>query len=209
MTERRAEPVEEQVADLLEDSGRAPGARALLRRLGRHDRALFAAVARLRLPALDRPVRVLSEAANYSRPWFVAAALTAAVGGPRGRRAAAGGVAAIAVTSLVVNQPMKLLGDRARPDRVVAGVPEARWVPMPTSSSFPSGHSASALAFATAVGSLLPTLRFPLGVAATTVAFSRVYTGVHYPGDVLAGAVVGACLGRAAAALTRRVHPAV
>ena len=61
-------------------------------------------------------------------------------------------------------------------------VPVPRWVPMPTSTSFPSGHSASAAAFAAAVGQVLPELRVPLRVAAATVALSRVYTGVHYPG---------------------------
>ena len=64
-------------------------------------------------------------------------------------------------------------------------MPEARWVPMPTSTSFPSGHSASAAAFAVAVSDVVPALRVPLGAVAGTVAFSRVYVGVHYPGDVL------------------------
>ena len=75
-------------------------------------------------------------------------------------------------------------------------MPQPRWVPMPTSTSFPSGHSASAAAFAVAVGDVIPGLRVPLGLAATAVAFSRVYTGVHYPGDVLVGAATGALLGR-------------
>ena len=67
---------------------------------------------------------------------------------------------------------------------------------MPTSSSFPSGHSASAAAFAVAVGDVVPALRWPLRrPAAVTVAFSRVYTGVHYPGDVLVGGDPGALLG--------------
>ena len=52
------------------------------------------------------------------------------------------------------------------------------------------------LAFAVAVGDVLPALRLPLRAAAGTVAFSRVYTGVHYPGDVLVGAATGAVLGR-------------
>ena len=93
---------------------------------------------------------------------------------------------------------MKLIGERHRPDRNGLGVPQQRWVTMPSSTSFPSGHSASAAAFAVAVGDLLPALRLPLRGAASVVAFSRVYTGVHYPSDVLVGAVVGAFLGRAA-----------
>ena len=45
----------------------------------------------------------------------------------------------------------------------------------------------------------------PLRVAAGTVAFSRVYTGVHYPGDVLVGAATGALLGRLASRLGQRL----
>ena len=67
---------------------------------------------------------------------------------------------------------------------------------MPTSTSFPSGHSASAAAFAVAVSDVVPALRVPLGAVAGTVAFSRVYVGVHYPGDVLVGAATGALLGQ-------------
>ena len=93
-------------------------------------------------------------------------------------------MAAIGAASLLVNQPMSLLGDRRRPDREDHDVPEARWVPMPTSTSFPS-NSASAAAFAVAVSDVVPALRVPLGAVAGTVAFSRVYVGVHYPGDVL------------------------
>ena len=50
----------------------------------------------------------------------------------------------------------------------------------------------------------MPALRLPLRGAASVVAFSRVYTGVHYPSDVLVGAIVGAVLGRAASTVARR-----
>ena len=75
---------------------------------------------------------------------------------------------------------------------------------MPSSTSLPSGHSASAAAFAVAVGDLLPALKLPLRGAASVVAFSRVYTGVHYPSDVAVGAIVGAILGRVASTVARR-----
>ena len=77
---------------------------------------------------------------------------------------------------------------------------------MPTSTSFPSGHSASAAAFAVAVGDVLPGLRLPLRAAAAVVGFSRVYTGVHYPGDVVVGAAVGAALGRLTSRVAVRLH---
>lgn len=195
------EPPEERLAHRLEEirPGRhlvAGPTAELLHRLGRYDRTAYVAVARMRTPALDAPLSRLSHFANHSKPWFAIACVLAVFGGATGRRAAYTGVAAIGAASLVVNQPMKLLGDRPRPDRAGGEVPEGRWVPMPTSSSFPSGHSASALAFAVAVGDVVPALRVPLFAAGGTVAFSRVYTGVHYPGDVLVGAATGALLGR-------------
>jgi undecaprenyl-diphosphatase len=162
-------------------------------------------VAQLQTPLLDKSLRGLSAFANYSKPWFLVAAVLAAFGGPRGRRAALTGLAAVGTTSLVVNQPMKLAGGRQRPDRVGLGVPEARWVRMPSSTSFPSGHSASAAAFAVAVGDVLPRLRVPLRAAASVVAFSRVYTGVHYPSDVLVGVTAGALLGRIVSRAARRL----
>ena len=156
---------------------------------------------------LDEPMRLIAQVANHSKPWFATAAVLAAFGGRRGRTAALAGVAAIAATSFVVNQPMKRAGARLRPDRQAMRVPVPRWVPMPTSTSFPSGHSASAAAFAAAVGQVMPELRIPLRLAAATVALSRVYTGVHYPGDVLVGAASGMVLGRSAARLVVRVTP--
>lgn len=182
----------------------ASTAARVLETLGHYDRALYVAVARTSTPALDGPLRRLSHFANFSKPWFLAAGALAVFGGPTGRRAAFTGVAAIGAASLVVNQPMKLIGDRQRPDREGHEVPEPRWVKMPTSTSFPSGHSASAAAFAVAVGDVMPALRVPLAAAAGTVAFSRVYTGVHYPGDVLVGVVTGALLGRLTSRLRQR-----
>ena len=204
-----AGPVEERLADKLsaprpDGSAGHDRATAVLRRLGRYDRAIYRSVAGLSTPLLDEPLRLVSGFANHSKPWFVTAGIRALFGGPQGRRAALTGVAAIGATSLVVNQPMKMIGNRRRPDRDDLGVPEARRVTMPTSTSFPSGHSASAAAFAVAVGDLLPTLKLPLRGAASVVAFSRVYTGVHYPSDVLVGATVGALLGRAASTVARR-----
>jgi membrane-associated phospholipid phosphatase len=206
----RAEPIEERLADRL--SGRHPGARpsrmvGVLRRLGRLDRAVYRTLADLSTPRLDRPLRRVSSFANFSKPWLVTAGVLALFGGPRGRRAAVTGVTAIGLTSLVVNQPMKLVGARRRPDRTRLGVPENRWVSMPSSTSFPSGHSASAAAFAVSVGDVLPRLRSPLRLAAAAVAFSRVYTGVHYPGDIAVGATVGAMLGRATSKVARRLRP--
>jgi membrane-associated phospholipid phosphatase len=191
-------PVEEQLADRVEATGRSDKAWLveLLRQAGALDRSVYSAVATTPTPSLDGPFRRLSLAANGSTLWLAIAAGLAAFGGRRGRRAAARGVLAIGVSSATVNLGLKGLYERARPDRGGAGVPEARHVPMPTSTSFPSGHSASGFAFATAVGGEIHGLAIPLRLLAGAVAYSRVHTGVHYPSDAVVGAIVGAGTGQ-------------
>jgi membrane-associated phospholipid phosphatase len=174
-----------------------------LRELGALDRDLYEAIANAPTPSLDRSLARLSEAANYSKLWLATAAVLAATGGKRGRKAALVGVASIAVSSAVTNIVAKRLLPRRRPDRTAAAVPAERQVRMPTSLSFPSGHAASAFAFATAVGTAIPPLSLPLHLAAVAVAYSRVHTGVHYPGDTIAGAA----LGTAAANIVRHTLP--
>jgi membrane-associated phospholipid phosphatase len=115
-------------------------------------------------------------------------------------------VLAIALTSVLTNLILKPLAGRQRPAR--SGdrpEPESRRVRQPASRSFPSGHAASAFAFATAVGQVAPSLRMPLYVAAATVAYSRVHTGVHYPSDVAIGAVVGSLCGGCVRRLVARL----
>jgi membrane-associated phospholipid phosphatase len=163
----------------------------------RLDVAVYAAVAATPSPTLDRFMRRLSHAADYSRLSISAAAVLALTGGPAGRRAAVRGMASIGVTSAVVNLVVKPLSRRRRPDRAAQSVPFARHVPMPTSSSFPSGHSAAAFAFATGVGHVLPSAAVPLRALAALVAYSRVHTGVHYPGDAIVGSLIGGALAQA------------
>ena len=76
---------------------------------------------------------------------------------------------------------------------------------MPESTSFPSGHAASAFAFAYAVGRHLPGLAVPIRLLASGVAYSRVHTGVHYPGDVVIGSVLGAGTAAMVAAACDRI----
>jgi undecaprenyl-diphosphatase len=163
------------------------------------DLAVYAAVAATPTPTLDRDLQRLSAVADHSVLWLGVSAVMAASGGARGRRAAAAGLLSLGAASALTNVGLKSIGRRTRPDRVGAEVPLARHVPMPRSTSFPSGHAASAFAFATGAGSVLPAAGAPLRVLAAAVAYSRVHTGVHYPADVLAGSLVGASLGAAIA----------
>jgi membrane-associated phospholipid phosphatase len=164
---------------------------AFVRELDALDQAVYEAIAAVPTPSLDRVLARLSDAADHSKLWLASAGLLAAIGGQRGRRAAAVGLAGVGVSSFVSNIGVKWLVRRRRPDRAGAIVPEERWVHMPTSRSFPSGHSASAFAFASAVGAAMPALSLPLHLAAAAVSYSRVHTGVHYPGDTIAGALIG------------------
>lgn len=200
-----AAPPEERLAERLEarpTPGRSAAA-AALHELAAIDRAVYRAIAGTPTPTLDEPLRRLSALANHSKLWLGAAAALSVLGGQSGRRAAVAGVVAVGVNSAVVNLPMKFASGRTRPDRETAGVPVQRWVPMPASTSFPSGHSASAFAFAGAVAASLPGLAVPLRGLAAAVAYSRVHTGVHYPGDVVVGSLVGATIGEGTALAAR------
>jgi membrane-associated phospholipid phosphatase len=163
----------------------------------RIDVALYAAVAETPTPSLDRAMRRLSSAADRSALNVLNAAVLATAGGARGRQAARAGLVSIGVTSAVVNVAIKPIARRRRPDRETHMVPFARHVEMPTSRSLPSGHSAAAFAFATAAGNVLPVVAAPLRLFAAVVGYSRVHTGVHYPGDVVAGALIGTVIGQA------------
>ncbi len=85
----------------------------------------------------------------------------------------------------LIKQSMK----RDRPYECIVDV-EFRVRP-PDQFSFPSGHTASAFLIMTLLASFFPTLRIPMFCWAATVGIARVYLGVHYPTDVLAGAVLG------------------
>lgn len=184
LAEAAAERVEER-------RGPASALSMALAELGAVDRAVYEAIAKTPTPSLDAPLRRLSNAANGSRLWLAIAAILAVFGGKRGRRAALEGVIAVGVTSASINLVAKSVATRPRPERADPATFEARHIAMPASSSFPSGHAASAFAFAFAIGRNVPLLAVPIRLLAGCVAYSRVHLGVHYPGDVAVGAIAG------------------
>jgi len=180
---------------------KARTAAARRRRLGRLDRRLLAAAIKRRSPVTNRVMTSASTAANHSVLWVAFAAGLAATGRRRPRSAAAGGLLGIGVAATLVNGPLKFAWRRDRPPILAAG--DEPLLPLPRTFSFPSGHAASAFAFATGVSRGLPAAAPAVLPLAATVAYSRVHTGVHYPLDVLVGALCGATIAR----LTRRLWP--
>lgn len=77
-------------------------------------------------------------------------------------------------------------------------------IPLPHSGSFPSGHATTAFAGAVVVAVAVPRLAVPSFVLAAAVAYSRVYVGVHYPLDVIAGAALGTAVAATVVAVTAR-----
>ncbi|GAA4538188.1 bifunctional phosphatase PAP2/diacylglycerol kinase family protein [Pseudonocardia xishanensis] len=153
------------------------------------DRGLTSTVASLPPTRWDAAMCRLSKAADHSALWVVVAGVLAVRRGA-GRKAAGRGLLSIALSSGIANGILKPLLPRRRP--AAAELPWHRRIPdPPTSSSFPSGHAASAAAFATAVVLENPRIAPAVVPLAAAVAYSRVHVGVHWASDVLAGAAVG------------------
>lgn len=138
---------------------------------------------------VDVALRVLTRSADHGRLWM-GLAVTGAVAGGAYRRAGIRGLGSLAMASFVSNTLIKPLVGRRRPDldrtQLARRIGERPWT-----SSFPSGHSASAAAFATGAAIELPALGLGLAPIAAAVAYSRVHVGVHYKSDVIVGAGVG------------------
>jgi len=144
---------------------------------------------RLRTPALDRAAVAYARTGESGALWIALALAGAAADRRRRERwlAAAGTVP----LTLGLNYLLKRAVRRRRP-RIEGLDPVGR---VPVSMSFPSAHAATSFAGAVRIAALAPRGRAPLFAAATLMAFTRPYLGVHYPGDVAAGALVGLAIG--------------
>jgi undecaprenyl-diphosphatase len=147
------------------------------------------------LAGLDLPVLTPAmKAATYAGAWGIAWLAIALVVALRRRDPRPFLVtAATALVATGVSSGLKALTDRDRPP--VADPDLHALIAVPGSSSLPSGHALTSFACAMVLSAYAPHLRWPLLALAALIAISRVYLGVHYPSDVLAGAALGAALG--------------
>jgi hypothetical protein len=141
-------------------------------------------------PARERAVERFSRLGEHSGVWL-AIGLAGGAADPQ-RRARWGRATATVLATYALNTALKLLVRRTRPQP--AGLPAL--TSTPTRLSFPSAHASTSFAGAYAYSRLgLPGA--PLYALAATLSYSRLYLGVHYPSDVLAGALLGSALAAA------------
>lgn len=163
------------------------------RHASRLDLHLYSTVHELPHTAADRWLTWLSQAANKGKLWLVIAALLGTRKGPT-RRAAFRGMGSLWASSALSNGLIKPIFRRVRPV-AYPDIPITRTLRRaPRTFSFPSGHSASAAAFATGVVLEAPIVGAAVAPIALAVGFSRIRVGVHYPGDVAAGFAIGSTL---------------
>jgi undecaprenyl-diphosphatase len=143
---------------------------------------------RAHTPALERAAVALGKAGNNGAIWFALGILLALV--DPGNRESWLICAVLGPVAIGVNYLVKLVVRRPRP--VLDGLPALGGAP--SSLSFPSAHATSSFAVATAMARVEPLAALAFLLAAA-LALGRPYLGMHYPSDVLAGAVLGVALG--------------
>jgi len=139
-------------------------------------------------PAVEEAVKALGKAGNNATIWVLLCLALVVVGG--GHREAWLICAALGPVAIGLNYVVKAMFKRPRP--VLEGLPPLGGAP--SSLSFPSAHATSSFAVATAMTRVEPAAALAF-VLAAALALGRPYLGMHYPSDVLVGAVLGVLLG--------------
>ena len=141
-------------------------------------------------PAVEKAAQLIAKSGENGYLWFGIGLAGAALDAPRRKQWLAS--AAIGPAAIGLNFGIKLIAKRPRP--TLEGLPPLGGAP--SSLSFPSAHATASFAAATAMSRFAPEMKPALFGAATAMAVTRPYLGMHYPSDVVAGALLGSVLGR-------------
>ena len=157
----------------------------------------------LRCALLTPVLTVYTQLGNAGLLWIVLSLILLCF--PKTRKAGFVSLLAMLLGLLCTNVVLKHLVGRTRPWLTVEGL--VHLVAEPDPNSFPSGHTCAAFAAASAWWRTLPWrwMKITAVAMAAVMGFSRLYVGVHFPTDVLAGAAVGLLCGWMAWLLWKRL----
>jgi len=144
-------------------------------------------------PLFDKFFPFITEVKNWYLVYAIFWLILVIKGGKRGRIAAVGILLLITASDQISSSLIKNLVERIRPCNAL---PDVNILAGCTSSfSFPSSHAVNNFAFAVFFSKLYPRFKVSFYIIAVLTAFSRPYVGVHYPSDIIAGALIGSLIG--------------
>ena len=153
--------------------------------------------------ALNKFFTIITNVNNWYIAYIILLGISFVKGGRKGKIAAIGVLLLILVTDQLSARIIKEIFHRIRPCNALANV----ITPLGCNGtfSFPSNHAVNNFAAAVFFYKLFPKLKWIVFIAASLVAISRVYIGVHYPSDIIGGAIIGSAFGYIFAILALKI----
>lgn len=155
-------------------------------------------------PVFDKFFVFITDIKNWFLAYVILWLILFFKGGRLGKIAAIGVLFLIAASDQISSSLLKSLFERVRPCNALSDV---RLLVGSTSSfSFPSSHAVNNFAVAVYFSVLFPRYKWILLISAALIAFSRPYVGVHYPSDILGGALIGSFIGYIFAYIVKKIE---